>query len=422
MAIDPPVSVSQIRAVLSDEPVTHRLSSGLNATDVIPAVCPCSTARTPPVTASQMRPLMSSEPVTRRLPSALTANAVTPFSCPFSTASSRPLTASQSRAVPSVELVAIRPPSAVMASPVRGPPWPASTAISRAVGTSQIRAVRSADAVTSRPPSGVNPIATSLSVCPASVWSSPPLTTFQSRAVLSKEPPEAVATRFPSGLNTTAETPLEWPSKTANGAPVAASHSRAVRSTDPVARSVPSGLNVMARISSECPLASVTSPVSGSQSSRRRSWQTTATRLASTFIASRVTANRLPDDLGGFQVATCSFIRLFQSRTVPSALSVTECVASALNNRMTTPLTGTAGSLPPGPPRGMVTAAGGSPGQDCESGRDIRKRAGVTGGKSARELINSPLRASHVRTVASAPRVITWLPSGLNETEPTPPT
>ena len=31
---------TRIRAVLSDEPVTHRLPSGLNATEVMPAVCP----------------------------------------------------------------------------------------------------------------------------------------------------------------------------------------------------------------------------------------------------------------------------------------------------------------------------------------------------------------------------------------------
>ena len=54
-----PAVASQSRAVLSQLPVRTRLPSGLNATLLIPPVCPLSAAFSCPASASQIRAVMS---------------------------------------------------------------------------------------------------------------------------------------------------------------------------------------------------------------------------------------------------------------------------------------------------------------------------------------------------------------------------
>ena len=67
-----PESASQTRAVLSNEAVTTRLPSGLNAAVRTIAVCPWREAMVVPESASQTR-AVSPEAVTTRLPSGLNA-------------------------------------------------------------------------------------------------------------------------------------------------------------------------------------------------------------------------------------------------------------------------------------------------------------------------------------------------------------
>ena len=68
-----PESASQTCAVLSNEAVTIRLPSGLNAAEETQPVCPWREARVLPESASQTRAVLSSEAVTTRLPSGLNA-------------------------------------------------------------------------------------------------------------------------------------------------------------------------------------------------------------------------------------------------------------------------------------------------------------------------------------------------------------
>ncbi len=73
-----PVAASQRRRVLSKEPETRRLPSGLKATDCTRSVCPWRGGPMGlPVAASQRRRVLSPEPETRRLPSGLKATELT---------------------------------------------------------------------------------------------------------------------------------------------------------------------------------------------------------------------------------------------------------------------------------------------------------------------------------------------------------
>ena len=80
-----PVAASQIRAVLSEDAVTMRLPSGLNAALYTASSWPLSGSPIGlPVAASQIRAVLSQDAVTMRLPSGLNAALVHPPSWPLS--------------------------------------------------------------------------------------------------------------------------------------------------------------------------------------------------------------------------------------------------------------------------------------------------------------------------------------------------
>ena len=64
-----PVAASQIRAVLSQDPVATLLPSGDQATLLTTRPCPSSARTSSPVVASQIRAVLSQDPVATRLPS-----------------------------------------------------------------------------------------------------------------------------------------------------------------------------------------------------------------------------------------------------------------------------------------------------------------------------------------------------------------
>ncbi len=126
-----PVAASQMRAVLSPDPVTTRAPSADSATLVTHFVWPLSTRSSAPVAASQIRAVLSHDPVTTRAPSADSATLQTIPVWPLSTRSSVPVAASQIRAVLSADPVTMRAPSADSATLVTAPVWPAKIFRSR---------------------------------------------------------------------------------------------------------------------------------------------------------------------------------------------------------------------------------------------------------------------------------------------------
>src|SRR5712675_456760 len=79
-----PVSASQRRMVLSDEPDTIRDPSGENPTELTSLECPSSgLPMGSPVSASQRRMVLSSEPDTIRDPSGENPTELTRLECPW---------------------------------------------------------------------------------------------------------------------------------------------------------------------------------------------------------------------------------------------------------------------------------------------------------------------------------------------------
>src|SRR5882762_1146248 len=108
---DSPVTVFQIRTVLSYDPETTRLQSWENATDITQSLWPFSSASTSPVIAFQIRTVLSSDPETTRLPSWENATDVTESVWPFSSASTSPVVVFQIRTVLSSDPETTRLPS-----------------------------------------------------------------------------------------------------------------------------------------------------------------------------------------------------------------------------------------------------------------------------------------------------------------------
>ena len=79
-----PSDTGQMRTVLSYEPLTTCLPSGLTATESTKLVCPFSSRTREPSAIDQMRTVLSPEPLTTCLPAGQTATESTQFVCLFS--------------------------------------------------------------------------------------------------------------------------------------------------------------------------------------------------------------------------------------------------------------------------------------------------------------------------------------------------
>ena len=132
--------------------------SGLYTAESTSAECRSyggSTSR--PVAGSHWRTVPSEDAVTKRAPSGLNAALVTLLACPRQVATSAPVAASHTRAVLSSPPVASRAPSGLKATAQRGAVWPAHAAVgfpvvaSNTVTRLQSPSVRQA----SRAPSGL---------------------------------------------------------------------------------------------------------------------------------------------------------------------------------------------------------------------------------------------------------------------------